>query len=128
MVQALPGPLPAALETDLLRVAQEALSNAVRHARAREVAVELSCEGGWLALRVTDDGCGFDVDSAATNPGAGFGLRGMRTRAAARGGRLEVLSRPGRGTEVVLRLPLRQERARAGLWGRALGGWGRGAS
>jgi signal transduction histidine kinase len=90
-----PRPLPADQEVALLRVAQEALTNVRRHAAADEVAVELSYRDGGVALRVCDDGRGFDP--AATT--AGFGLAGMRERVAQVGGVLAVRSGQG-GTTV----------------------------
>jgi signal transduction histidine kinase len=90
-----PRPLPADQEVALLRVAQEALTNVRRHAVAGQVAVELSYRDGGVALRVSDDGRGFDP--AATT--AGFGLAGMRERVAQVGGVLAVRSGQG-GTTV----------------------------
>lgn len=81
------------------RVAQEALSNALHHAGARRIQVELSGEGETLELRVRDDGSGFDSGQSAP----GLGLAGMRERALLIGGTLDVRSHPGDGTEVTLR-------------------------
>ncbi len=88
----------------LLRIAQEALSNARRHAGARVVRVGLRAGGGAIVLRVEDDGSGFD--RAAGTPG--FGLKMMAERAAALGGKFEVLSTPGSGTVVEVRVPSRE--------------------
>lgn len=84
------------------RVAQEALSNALRHAHATAVAVQLDALPGAVQLSVQDDGLGFDP--AAEN--AGLGLLGARERAAGLGGRLTVDSAPGKGTRVALWLPV----------------------
>ncbi len=86
----------------LYRVAQEALSNARRHAQARAVTIRLELEGGGVRLTVADDGVGLPVDQAAR---ASFGLRSMRERVEALGGALELDSTPGRGTTVSATLP-----------------------
>lgn len=91
--------LPGATADTLLRVAREAVTNAVRHGRATCVELDLSCASG-LRLRITDDGCGFEADEHPP----GFGLVSMRERVTALGGSLEVRSSPGSGTEVEVRL------------------------
>jgi signal transduction histidine kinase len=96
--------LPAAVERALLRIAQEALGNALRHAGAARVEVELGVEDGVARLRVADDGSGFDPDEAAALSRR-LGLVSMRERAEALGGRLEIESAPGRGTTVVAEVP-----------------------
>jgi two-component system, NarL family, sensor histidine kinase UhpB len=94
---------PLAPEEELVvyRVAQEALTNVLRHAGRDKAELELRASGGELVLDVRDDGRGFDPDGVAGN-----GLVGMRERALLVGGRLVVRSRPGRGTMVRLALPL----------------------
>jgi PAS domain S-box-containing protein len=101
--------LPPQLETACFRVAQEALTNVARHAGARSVRVELRRADGEIELSVQDDGAGFDVEAARHRAVAGnsMGLLGMEERVMLAGGRLEVQSRVGRGTEVRVRLPLR---------------------
>ena len=84
----------------LVRIACEAVANATRHARPDEIVVELR-NGNGVHLRVTDDGTGFDPTPAAR----GFGLRGMQERAHSVGGRLDVRSRPGHGTEIEAVMP-----------------------
>jgi PAS domain S-box-containing protein len=96
-------PAPA-VETTCFRVAQEALTNVIRHADARSVAVELGGADGALVLVVRDDGKGFDVD-AARKRAASQGLLGMQERVALVGGELRIESGPG-GTTVRARLPL----------------------
>ncbi|WP_231123347.1 sensor histidine kinase [Nocardioides sambongensis] len=98
-------------ETVVYRVAQEALTNVVRHARAGEVELALVQVGGEVVLEVADDGIGLGPtgqqggDSASGD--RGLGLRGMSDRAGSVGGTLEVADRPeGRGTVVRLRIPL----------------------
>ncbi|MGW5262047.1 GAF domain-containing sensor histidine kinase [Microbispora sp. NPDC004025] len=93
------------IEVAVLRVAQEALHNAVRHARAGRIDVRLAHEETGLVLEVSDDGAGFDstgLDGAGVH---GLGLPSMSDRAQAVGGRLSVSSAPGRGTTVRLEVP-----------------------
>jgi two-component system, NarL family, sensor histidine kinase UhpB len=92
-------PLSAEVELALYRVAQEALTNAVRHAAASTITLTLSAGERLLDLEVLDDGCGLP---AGTDEGAG--LRGMRERALLISGRLDVASRPGHGVRVHLRV------------------------
>ena len=93
-------------EHALFRVGQEALSNAVRHARARTVALHIAPDGDGVSLSVTDDGVGFRVaDLGRLLRDGHFGLAGARERAHALGGTLEVTSTPGGGTHLEVRLP-----------------------
>jgi signal transduction histidine kinase len=102
-----PRPCPERITQQLLRIAREAVINAVRHGRARSVALRLAYDRRALRLTVIDDGCGFDpAASVAADPGH-YGLSAMKERAAAAGGSCVVTSRPGAGTEVVVELPLR---------------------
>jgi signal transduction histidine kinase len=89
------------LKTAVYRLVQEALTNVAKHAGATRVAITVVAQDGALAVRVTDDGRGFD----RAQPHAGFGLVGMRERAALAGGALDVESSPS-GTTVVARIPL----------------------
>ncbi|MEV0692317.1 sensor histidine kinase [Streptomyces sp. NPDC050388] len=100
-------PLHEEVAATLLRIAQEALSNASRHARATRVGVTLSYIGEEVTLDIRDDGRGFDprVRPARTGSG-GFGLDGMRARAERIAGSLTVESEPGHGTAVSARVPL----------------------
>jgi PAS domain S-box-containing protein len=90
----------------LYRVVQEAVSNVLRHARARTVRimVDVSLEGERVVAVVEDDGVGFDPEEILLT-GEGLGLLGMDERARLAGGRLEIQSRPGAGTRVEIRLP-----------------------
>jgi PAS domain S-box-containing protein len=94
--------LDAAVETACFRIVQEAVTNALRHARADGLRVELGVESGELVLAVRDDGQGFDLAAATRRAAQGesAGLSGMEERARLAGGRLEVRTAPGRGTEV----------------------------
>jgi signal transduction histidine kinase len=94
-----PVELDAAGQHAILRVAQEAIANAARHADATAVRLELRAVAGGAVLEVSDDGRGFDVSPGST-PTGGVGLRLMRERVAELGGELVVDSRPGGGTTV----------------------------
>jgi len=97
------------IETECFRVAQEALTNVVRHAQAKTVTVELRKEAGQLHLRVRDNGIGFDVGAVREQAmrGASLGLLSMEERAALAGGGLEFRSAPKKGTEVHAWFPLK---------------------
>jgi signal transduction histidine kinase len=94
------GSLRPEVEQTVYRVAEEAVTNAVRHANAGTLAVTLRRQDGMLILEVTDDGRGFDP-SGQRGDGR-YGLVGMRERAALCGGQLDIASQPGRGTTVRL--------------------------
>ena len=99
--------LDQALETTLFRIAQEALWNAVKHAAATRVDVDLYRTGERLVLRIRDNGRGLDSGDAPEPRGrVGVGLGGMVERAAALGGTVRVTSRPGAGTEVLAEFPV----------------------
>jgi signal transduction histidine kinase len=91
---------PPRTELTLFRVTQEAIHNAVKHARPRAIEVALAREEGLLILRIADDGSGFAVESTP----AGFGLPGMRGRVDRLGGAFEIRSQPGQGTAVEVRV------------------------
>jgi two-component system sensor histidine kinase UhpB len=106
----LPDAVPSlgeALDTAVYRVAQEALANAVRHARAQQVQVTLNVQARMVTLSVQDDGCGIEPGRAAGGT-RGLGLLGARERAAALGGHFDVAGAPGAGTRVQLRVPRAQ--------------------
>jgi two-component system nitrate/nitrite sensor histidine kinase NarX len=96
-------PLAADDLLQVMHIVQEAVSNVRKHARATRVEVELA-RGPDYAFTVRDDGHGFDP-ARADDDAAHVGLRIMRERAARIGGTVDVRSRPGHGTEVVLRVP-----------------------
>lgn len=96
--------LPPAVETALYRIVQEALNNAIKHATARSVWIELHCGPHNVTCSVRDDGKGFD---ASRQPRAqGFGLIGMRERVDTLGGSLRLVTAPMRGTTVQVDIPL----------------------
>jgi signal transduction histidine kinase len=88
---------------ELLQLVREALSNVTRHARASHVEVDLDRVGDDIVLVITDNGVGFDPTNLAS--GRHHGLANLRDRAAAAGGRIEIDSRPGAGTRLVVRIP-----------------------
>jgi two-component system NarL family sensor kinase len=96
-------PLPAAVEAGLFRVAQEAVVNAQRHARAARLVVKLLAAPDRVDLLVYDDGAGFDPERV---PAGHFGLAGMAERVRLLGGELRVESAPGSGTRVHATVPL----------------------
>jgi two-component system sensor histidine kinase UhpB len=100
-------PLPAEVELVLYRIAQESLTNALRHSDAGVATVSLEADAGNVTLRVADDGKGMP----APLPRGTAGIAGMRERALLVGGRFTIESRPGQGTEVQLTIPV--ERAEA---------------
>jgi signal transduction histidine kinase len=99
--------LPATMETALYRIAQEALTNAVRHARASRVQVEVRRSGPSVWLAVRDDGQGFDVDPTLARRGdRGLGLIGIRERVEVLEGQLIIESEKGTGTALWVTLPI----------------------
>lgn len=109
-VSGVPTALPTAHEVALLRIAQSALANTVRHAGARRAELTLSYMDTEVALDVVDDGAGFvpaevPAPGSAAARGTGFGLAAMRARARALQGTLVVESAPGEGTAVAVTLP-----------------------
>jgi PAS domain S-box-containing protein len=96
--------LPSAIEPDLYRIAMEALNNLVRYARARKVSVELQLRSNWVILDISDNGVGFKLEDARI--GGGMGIQNMEQRARRLGGRLEITSNPGRGTNIKAEIPL----------------------
>ena len=100
--------LPREIETILFRIGQEAMNNVARHARARNVRIELLLEQSVVKLTVADDGSGFDSEEALGRRrlGSGVGLAGMQERVSMIGGTLDIISEPGGGTELRITVPL----------------------
>jgi signal transduction histidine kinase len=96
--------LPPRIQHELLRFAQEAISNAVRHAKPTVVSVRLCWEPPNLILKVKDNGSG--ISSASLEKSEGFGLHNMRTRASQIDGKLDIQTAAGRGTSIVLTVPI----------------------
>lgn len=102
--------LDRAVEVAIFRIAQEALSNARKHARAHRVVVALRYDPDAVTMTIEDDGQGFAAGDTGASASGGFGLTSMRERARVLGGALDVSSTPGRGTRVTARLPYRELR------------------
>jgi len=98
-----PHPLPVEVESNLLRISQEALHNACKHAQARTIAIDLTFGVQQVKLCVQDDGRGFKVYRSAG--GNGFGLISIRERVEQIGGQFTLVSRPGKGTRVIVIVP-----------------------
>ena len=103
MQKAIPGLAPAARH-ELLRIGQEALTNILRHAHATRVRIELVSSDRQVRLSVADNGRGF-APAPTPNHREGFGLLSLRARAEGVGGKLDIQSRPGRGTRIVATVP-----------------------
>lgn len=99
---ALPGELPEAIEHQLFLIIQEGMANVVKHARAKRVTLALYDGGQQYILQIEDDGIGFEPSGEKR---ASYGLATMRERAERLGGDAEVRSKPGRGTEIHIRIP-----------------------
>jgi len=94
------------VEVALFRIAQEALNNVAKHARAHRVEIALEHANGECVMSVEDDGIGFDgMEGTADKPKAGLGMVTMRERAQAVGGHFEVQALPDRGTQLTVRVP-----------------------
>src|SRR5467141_390080 len=104
--------LPGPIETTLYRIVQEALTNAVKHAKAGNVWIRAWRENLLLCCSIRDDGGGFDSCQAQARAGRkGLGLIEMQERVTSIGGTLRIESRPGQGTELSIRLPLEGDHA-----------------
>jgi signal transduction histidine kinase len=97
-------PLSDAMQNELFRIGQEALTNVVKHAQARTVRITLVFQARRVSLSIKDDGIGF-ATAKPKDQNHGFGMRTMRERAQGIGGRLRVQSRPGRGTTIRVEVP-----------------------
>jgi signal transduction histidine kinase len=96
--------LPSRIQHELLRFAQEAISNAVRHAKPTVVSVTLRWDPPNLVLQVKDNGSG--ISRAGLEKSEGFGLSNMRTRASQIDGKLDIQTAAGHGTSVILTVPV----------------------
>jgi signal transduction histidine kinase len=97
-------PLPTTVEENLLRIAQEAVANAIRHGHAQTITLQILFEPTALHLQIIDDGDGFVPYSSLV---AGFGIIGMQERAHNLGGQFYLVSQPGQGTEIAVTVPIR---------------------
>ncbi|GGA64858.1 GGDEF domain-containing protein [Edaphobacter acidisoli] len=103
-------PLAPGVETEVLRIAQEALANVTRHAQATRAAIDLRYHSKRLTLTITDNGRGFDTTNTTLPANGHFGLQGMRERAEQIGANLAVSSVPGQGSTVTLDAPIAAEK------------------
>jgi signal transduction histidine kinase len=101
--------IPAEVKTALFRIVQEALTNVIKHAAAREAHVRLSYEPERVGVQVTDDGRGFDPQAGGPSGRIPWGLRNMEERAVLLGGQFLVHSRPGKGTRIEVNIPIGNE-------------------
>jgi signal transduction histidine kinase len=101
-----PVPLPPATEHHLLRICQEALNNAFKHAEAKNIRITLNYTDKSVQLSVADDGRGFAPNAVLTSTAGHFGLRNLRSRARKIKGRLDVISQPSHGTRVEVSVPI----------------------
>jgi signal transduction histidine kinase len=99
-------PLPQDTELALLRVAQEAVTNAIRHGRAKAITLQLAYKANQVRLEVTDNGAGFDLTQAPK----GLGLLSMRARAKQAGAQLAIHAEPAHGTQVIMIVPFDRSR------------------
>ncbi len=97
--------LPTEVKTALFRIAQEALTNTVRHAKAKSARVSLIFGNGDVTLQVSDDGQGFDVKNPSSSGRVSWGLEGMRERASLLGGDFQLFSEPRQGTLIEVTIP-----------------------
>jgi ligand-binding sensor domain-containing protein len=104
-VVGVPHPGFSHMETQVLRIGQEAITNAIRHADPRHIWLDLKYDDQFLTLRVADDGCGFDLDSRSPNNGRHFGLTAMRERAEQVGAKFTIETGVGRGTAIAVAVP-----------------------
>jgi signal transduction histidine kinase/ligand-binding sensor domain-containing protein len=99
-------PLTPLIEGNLLRIGQEAINNAMRHAEARNILINLRFDARRVQLSVRDDGHGFDYRGSTNGDAKHFGLLGMQERSVRLGGTLAIDSRTGEGTEVLVDVPI----------------------
>jgi ligand-binding sensor domain-containing protein/two-component sensor histidine kinase len=100
----LPYPLPKSIEENLIKICQEAVSNAVKHGKANYIEIELMYDPELIELRICDDGSGFDINMV--NKKGHYGITGMRERAAVIGGTINISSQIDVGTQIVVEIPV----------------------
>jgi signal transduction histidine kinase len=104
-VSGTPRPLSQQVESNFLRICQEAVTNALTHARPEDIKIHLQYDPHHVTLKIADDGEGFDTAHPVQDDGVHLGLLGMRERADQIGGRLTVESAPGSGTRIIVSAP-----------------------
>jgi signal transduction histidine kinase len=103
-------PIPSEVKITLYRVAQEALTNVIKHANADVADVHVRFSEGRVTLQVDDDGSGFDIDMLRNPDRPSWGLLGMEERASLLGGKFDISSQPGEGTSVEVTIPYEQDK------------------
>jgi signal transduction histidine kinase len=96
---------PLEIEVNLYRIIQEALTNVIKHAVATEVTIFLSHKNSCAILSVKDNGRGFDIIKLSGSPHKGTGIYNMKERVNLLGGSFEIISKPGKGTRINVRIP-----------------------
>lgn len=104
--------LPTSVENNILRIGQEAVNNALEHARPTSINISLTYQPDCVTLTVHDDGAGFDVRKAPTTLNGHYGITGMRERARKIGGEIQIRSGPNDGTEIELSVSYADARAK----------------
>ena len=101
--------MPAEVEVTLFRIAQGTIGNILEHAEAKNVSIKLECNASECVLDIQDDGKGFDVSkiTKVDKSGRGAGLFTMKERARLVGGGCSIKSRPGKGTRIVVKVPVK---------------------
>ena len=102
IIEGTPSLVPPIVGKNIVRIAQEAVNNAIKHANATTIWVKLTCEDDFLGLEIRDNGCGFELSSDR----GGFGLMGMTERAERIGGQILITSQLGGGTTIQVHAPL----------------------
>jgi two-component system sensor histidine kinase DegS len=106
--------LDSRVEIALYRIVQESLNNAIKHACATSMSIEISNEDGVAMVMIADNGVGFDINEVLSRKGSrGLGLVGIRERAASVGGALSIVSVPGNGTTLYVTIPVRGENCKS---------------
>jgi signal transduction histidine kinase len=98
--------LPQVIETTFYRILQEAITNVVKHARAKKVGVILNATLAEAIMIIEDDGVGFELDDGSIALSSRLGLLGVRERLALVGGAIEIETTPGHGTTLIIHVPL----------------------
>lgn len=98
--------LPPVVETTLYRIVKEGLTNAVKHGHASMVVIRLARDSGALCCTIADDGSGFDLNALAARGTSGLGLQGVQNRVEGLGGTFVIVSAPGQGTTLTLKVPV----------------------
>lgn len=104
-VSGIPRPLPQQLESNFLRICQEAVTNALKHAKPNDIEIHLQYAPHHVTLKIADDGQGFDAAHPVQDDAIHVGLLGMRERVQQIGGKLIVDSKPGAGTRIIVSAP-----------------------